>query len=66
MLSFRSIERVVNDRRNWPVIIVAGAVVFIGSLLFEAFGLDSAVWVIALIAIIAIAVRSFIKTSPKS
>lgn len=64
MLSFRSVGRVVNDRRNWPVIIISGAAVFFGSQLFEAFGLDSAVWVIALIAIIAIAARSFIKTSP--
>lgn len=64
MISFQSVGRVVNDRRNWPVIIISGAAVFIGSQLFEAFGLDSAVWIITLIAIIAMVARSFIKTSP--
>ena len=54
----------MNDRRNWPVIIVSGAAVLIGSQLFEAFGLDSAVWIITLIATIAMVARSFIKTSP--
>ena len=63
MLSFRSIGRAVYDRRNWPVIFMAGAVVFLGSQFFEALGLDSSVWVIASIVIMALAARPFVKTS---
>ena len=65
MLSFRSVVRVVNERRNWLVILIAGSVVFLGSELFEAIGLDSAVWTVALIVMIAIAARPLINASPK-
>lgn len=65
MISFQSVGRVVNDRRNWPVILFAGALAFLGSEVFDAIGLDSVVWTVALIFIIAVAARPFIKASPK-
>jgi len=56
----------MSDRRNWPIIAIAGALTFLGSQIFEAWGLDSAAWIIGLIAIIALAARPFIRSSSSS
>jgi hypothetical protein len=64
MLSFKSVGQAIDDRRNWPIMALAGALVFLGSQIFEALGLDSAAWMIALIVIIALAARPFIRSSP--
>ena len=62
MLRFRDLRLALNDGRNWPLIFTAGALVFIGSQIFEVLGFDSAVWIIALIFMISFAARPFIKT----
>ena len=63
MLSFRNLGLAINDRQNWPVIISAGAAVFLGSQIFEALGVESAVWTIALIFVISLAARPYVKMS---
>jgi hypothetical protein len=62
MFSFRSVGRTISDRRNWPVILAGGALTFLGSLVFEALGFDSGLWVLALIVVVGIAARPFVKT----
>ncbi len=64
MFSFRSMGQVLGDRRNWSIIAIAGALVFLGSQIFEAWSLDSAAWIFALIAVIAFAARPFMKSLP--
>ena len=63
MPSFGSFGRVIGNRRNWPVIGAAGALVFLGSQLLQSLGLDSAGWMIALIVLVTIAAARYFQTS---
>ena len=63
MPSFGSFDRAIGNRRNWPVIGAAGALVFLGSQLLKSLGFDSASWIIALIVLVTIAAARFVQTS---
>lgn len=66
MRRFRYLGEVIGNCQNWPVIAIAGIFVFLGSEILDAMGFDNALWTIVLIAIIAVAARTFIKLPAQS
>ena len=61
MLYLQNLGRTIGDRRNWPALIMAGALTFLGAQLLDLFGLDSALWMFPVIALAALAARPFLK-----
>lgn len=61
MISFASLGQTVSNRRNWPAILCAGALVFLGQQLLEGAGFTSGLWIIALIVLASLAVRPLMR-----
>jgi hypothetical protein len=59
--SYNSISRALGDKRNWAAFLLAGAVVFLGAQVLEAWDFNSAASVIALIALATLMVRPLLK-----
>jgi len=49
MSSLKQLARIVDDRRNWPTFVLAGALVFIGLLILDALDVRNGFTVILLV-----------------
>ena len=50
MSSLKQLARIVDDRRNWPTFVLAGALVFIGLLILDALDVRNGFTVILLVS----------------
>jgi hypothetical protein len=61
MHDFQVLGRIINDKRNWLAVILAGSLVFLGFQLLDYWELDGSIWIIMLIAFASFAAEPLIK-----